>query len=85
MLHIYLNLINNSTIIGTELIVDLANGTYSCTLCGHVAAHKGNLKKHVETHSDFNINCVHCGKPFKTKNSYYSHLYRIHKTSAKMY
>ena len=60
-------------------------GNYSCGVCGHTTQHQGNLKKHLEVHTNRQgINCAYCGKQFKTKNSYYSHVYRIHKGSSKI-
>ena len=58
--------------------------TWSCTVCGKLAAKpnvlgKSNLKRHTQTHMEgLTYPCNLCGKEFRSDNQYKQHMYRSH-------
>jgi len=61
------------------------DNSWSCTVCGKVAANKTNLINHVESAhfaGTFQNTCTRCGKEMKTRNALNMHIKREHRQKA---
>ena len=56
------------------------SGVYYCNLCGHSGSDSRNMKRHTEIHIEgMAYICTHCGKSFRSRNSFRTHKYTFHK------
>ena len=59
--------------------VKLAHKTWGCPICSKIMDHKGNMERHVLTHTDIKrFNCTDCVSSFRSKGELKRHLLRIH-------
>lgn len=58
---------------------DLPLEGLQCTQCGKLFATKGNLKRHISTHSGLRFNCSTCGKEFSRLDKLKDHEQSKHK------
>ena len=63
-----------------ELVVQEPDRTFRCTVCHKTMSHRGNMKRHVETHlTGLSYDCPTCEKTFRSSNALTQHKSREHR------
>ena len=58
---------------------------FSCTVCKKIMRTKRHMENHVETHIEgLSHLCDHCGKSYKSRNSYNVHMSTYHRDVNKL-
>ena len=64
-----------------EELIEKRDGILMCRACEYTCTHKGQMKRHVETHLEgLSYSCTLCNKEFRLKNSFTVHNRRYHKS-----